>query len=102
VALDPDEVMRVYFFNPNNDSGQNWGDGVVVSTSGKGERFGEASLPFEQFASRLYIYHFDPLERGEPADVREDELARVVDGVHRTWGSNRLPAEALQAQPPGE
>src|SRR5690606_34710763 len=25
VALDPQDCMRVYFFNPNNDSGQNWG-----------------------------------------------------------------------------
>ncbi len=100
VTVDPDDVMRVYFFNPNNDSGQNWGDEVVVSTAGKGERFGEASLPFEQFASRLYIFHFDPLERGEPAEVGEDELERVINRVHRSWGRDRLPAEALQAEPP--
>jgi len=102
VTLDPEEVMRVYFFNPNNDSGQNWGDDVVVSTSRKGERFGEASLPFEQFASRLYIFHFDPLEHGEPADVGEEELERVISRVHRSWGRDRLPAEALQAEPPQE
>jgi len=100
VTLDPDEVMRVYFFNPNNDSGQNWGDDVVVSTARKGERFGEASLPFEQFASRLYIFHFDPLERGEPAEVGEEELERVISRVHRSWGRDRLPAESLQAEPP--
>ncbi|MGB1950099.1 MAG: hypothetical protein ACPHQ9_04960 [Marinobacter sp.] len=101
VALDPEEVMRVYFFNPNNDSGQNWGDGVVVSTARKGERFGEASLPFEQFASRLYIYHYDPLERGQPADVGEDELQRVTDRVYDSWGRDRVPADiALQAEPP--
>jgi len=98
VALDPENQMRVYFFNPNNDSGQNWGDEVKVSTSGNGERFGESSLPFEQFTSRLYIYHFDPLERGEPADVGEDELKRVVDGVYRSWGEGRLPAGALEAE----
>ncbi|MBE0486589.1 hypothetical protein [Marinobacter sp.] len=100
VTLDPDNEMRVYFFNPNNDSGQNWGDGVQVSTSGHGERFGESSLPFEQFTSRLYIYHYDPLERGEPAQVDDDELGRVTDGVYRTWGENRLPANVLQAEPP--
>ena len=98
VALDPENQMRVYFFNPNNDSGQNWGDEVKVSTSGNGERFGESSLPFEQFTSRLYIYHFDPLERGEPADVGEEELKRVVDGVYRSWGEGRLPAGALEAE----
>jgi hypothetical protein len=98
VTLDPDDVMRVYFFNPNNDSGQHWGGDVEVSTAGKGERFGEASLPFEQFASRLYIFHFDPLERGEPANVGEDELQRVIDRVHSSWGSDRLPADAESLQ----
>lgn len=101
VTLDPEDVMRVYFFNPNNDSGQNWGDGVVVSTARKGERFGEASLPFEQFASRLYIFHFDPLERGEPAGVSEDELQRVIERVYSSWGRDRVPADiSLQAEPP--
>ena len=90
-ALDPDEVMRVYFFNPNNDSGQDWGDGVVVSTAGHGERFGESSLPFEQFASRLYIFHFDPLEPGETGSVTQDEIDRATGYLHRSWGADRLP-----------
>ncbi|MGY6565616.1 MULTISPECIES: hypothetical protein [Halomonadaceae] len=97
VSLDPTDVMRVYFFNPNNDSGQDWGDGVRVSTAGNGERFGEASLPFEQFASRLYIFHYDPLERGELANVTQEELNRVTGYVHRSWGANRVPAADLQA-----
>lgn len=91
VALDPSEVMRVYFYNPNNDSGQNWGDEVVVSTAGYGERFGEASLPFEMFASRVYIFHYDPLERGELANITEDELNRVKGFVYRSWGADRIP-----------
>ncbi|MBB5911382.1 hypothetical protein BJY24_000249 [Nocardia transvalensis] len=91
-SLDPQDTMRVYFYNPNNDSGQDWGDGVVVGTAGHGERFGEASLPFEQFASRLYIFHVDPLEPGEPAAVDRAELDRVVGYVHRSWGADRLPA----------
>ncbi|MEV0247432.1 hypothetical protein AB0H76_12640 [Nocardia sp. NPDC050712] len=90
VGLDPQEKMRVYFYNPNNDSGQDWGDGVVVGTAGHGERFGEASLPFEQFASRLYIFHFDPLEPGELASVDRAELDRVIGYVHRSWGADRL------------
>lgn len=96
VSLDPAEkeaTMRVYFYNPNNDSGQDWGDDVVVSTAGHGERFGEASLPFEQFASRLYIFHFDPLERGELASVPQDELDRVMGYLQRSWGAGRM-AEA--------
>lgn len=97
VAIDPQEVMRVYFFNPNNDSGQNWGDDIVVSTSGHDELYGESSLPFEAFASRLYIFHFDPLEHGVLADVKPDELQRVTERIYRSWGADRLPAAELQA-----
>ena len=97
VSLDPSEVMRVYFYNPNNDSGQDWGDGVQVSTAGHGERFGEASLPFEQFASRLYIFHYDPLERGELAKVTQEELDQVTNYILRSWGTDRVPSSALQA-----
>ncbi|WP_404377231.1 hypothetical protein [Vreelandella aquamarina] len=96
-SLDPNDVMRIYFYNPNNDSGQDWGDGVKVSTSGNGERFGEGSLPFEQFTSRLYIYHYDPLEKGELATVTEEELERVKGFLHRSWGATRLPPTDLQA-----
>jgi hypothetical protein len=91
--------MRVYFFNPNNDSGQDWGNGVIVSTAGKGERFGESSLPFEHFASRLYIFHYDLLERGELASVSTEELDRIISLVHNSWGADRLTAGDLQATP---
>jgi len=96
VTLDPKDVMRVYFFNPNNDSGQNWGDCVTVSTAGNGERFGEASLPFEQFLSRLYIFHYDPLEHGEMAAVTSGELDNIIGYIRRSWGADRLPAGELQ------
>ncbi|KPQ23703.1 hypothetical protein [Halomonas sp. HL-93] len=96
-SLDPGDVMRIYFYNPNNDSGQDWGGGVKVSTAGHGERFGEASLPFSQFVSRLYIYHYDPLERGELAMVTEDELNTVIRYLQQSWGAERLPAAELQA-----
>ncbi|GGW24405.1 hypothetical protein LG409_11595 [Halomonas sp. NyZ770] len=98
-SLDPSDVMRVYFYNPNNDSGQDWGDGLKVSTAGNGERFGEASLPFEQFLSRLYIYHYDPLESGKLATVSEEELERVKGYLHRSWGATRIPPTELQAEP---
>lgn len=97
VSLDPSDVMRMYFYNPNNDSGQDWGDGIKVSTALNGERFGEASLPFEQFASRLYIFHYDPLERGALADVPQQELDRVIGYIHRSWGADRIPPTELQA-----
>ncbi|OZF52153.1 hypothetical protein CH293_12330 [Rhodococcus sp. 14-2470-1b] len=91
VAPDPDAVMRVYFFNPNNDSGQDWGDGVVVGTAGNGERAGEGSLPFEQFASRLYIFHTDPLENGEPDKVPASAVQDTIGYIERSWGADRMP-----------
>lgn len=91
VALDAEDTMRVYFYNPNNDSGQDWGDGVVVSTAGHGERFGEASLPFEQFASRLYLFHVDPLEPGDTGSVTQEEIDAATGYLHRSWGADRLP-----------
>lgn len=97
VSLDHEGAMRVYFYNPNNDSGQDWGDEVVVSTAGHGERFGEASLPFEQFASRLYIFHFDPLEPGERAAVTRTELDRVLGYLQRSWGAGRIGVAAVEA-----
>jgi hypothetical protein len=105
-GLDPQDVTRVYFYNPNNDSGQDWGDGVVVSTAGNGERFGEGSLPFEQFASRLYIYHHDPFEQGDPDRVAPHELDRVIGYIHRSWGADRVPtgeqpSPELSDEPPG-
>jgi hypothetical protein len=97
VSLDPQQVMRMYFFNPNNDSGQDWGDGVVVSTSGNGERFGEASLPFEDFASRLYIFHYDPLEPGTPTNIDPQSIETVIGKIQRSWGADRQPPGGLQA-----
>lgn len=97
-SIDPEGKMRIYFYNPNNDSGQDWGDDVIVSTAGNGERFGEASLLFEQFVSRLYIYHFDPLESGELATIPDDEIEQVKGYLYRSWGRDRLPPTGLQAE----
>jgi hypothetical protein len=96
---DPQGTTRVYFYNPNNDSGQDWGDGVVVSTAGNGERYGEGSLPFEQFLSRLYIFHVDPFERGDPERVPTVLIDEVMGYIRRSWGADRLPAGPLQAAP---
>lgn len=91
VALDQDGVVRVYFFNPNNDSGQDWGNGTVVSTEGHGEQYGESSLPISEFASRLYLFHYDPREyevlNATIPDAEVNEVARLV---HESWGKGRV------------
>ena len=89
IALDQHDVMRAYFYNPNNDSGQDWGRGVMVSTEHHGERFGEGSLSVTEFASRLYLFHHDPLERGDPTAVPDDEVERVTHMARHSWAANR-------------
>ncbi|WP_127143922.1 hypothetical protein [Pelagibacterium montanilacus] len=89
VAPDQDDEMRVYFYNPNNDSGQDWGQGVVVSTHGSGERPGEASLPFELFTSRLYLFHEDRLRPDTANRPPADVLARTADLARHSWSAGR-------------
>jgi hypothetical protein len=89
VGLDPSEQVRVFFFNPNNDGGQDWGHDVVVSTEGNGERFGESSLPIDEFASRLYLFHFDPCDLGDVAAVPATILAEVESLARATWAAER-------------
>ncbi|RAR64367.1 hypothetical protein BCL93_101186 [Onishia taeanensis] len=88
VALDAKDEMRVYFFNPNNDSGQDWGQGIVCAIQGNDELNGEASLPIAEFASRLYVYHLDPLELGDMEAVPADEVARVMELGRTSWAVN--------------
>lgn len=101
VALDQHGEMRVYFFNPNNDSGQNWGNGVLVSTSGHGERFGESSLPFAQLCSRLYIYHEDPNTGEATTPVPAEAIATVQELATSSWAADRLPPTQTQAADAG-
>jgi hypothetical protein len=89
VGVDPSEVIRVYFFNPNNDSGQDWGHDVVVSTEANGERAGESSLTIDQFVSRLYLYHYDPCDVGDVGAVPADEVARIEEMARSSWAAGR-------------
>jgi len=92
VALDQAGCMRIYFFNPNNDSGQDWGKGVVVSTQGHGELPGEGSLPFGDFASRLYIFHDDGLKGLKEPKVDSEVIEDVVQKAIQTWAAQRIPS----------
>jgi len=89
VVLDQNEEMRVYFYNPNNDSGQDFGNDVRVSTEGLGEHFGESSLPVKEFVSRLYLFHYDTLEHVEPGSVSAEEVGAVEELARGSWAANR-------------
>jgi hypothetical protein len=88
VNLDRDGEMRLYFFNPNNDSGQDWGQGINCSTQSNGERHGEASLPFAQFASRLCVFHYDKRELGDLSAIPETDVAHAVELGRTSWAAS--------------
>jgi len=86
IAPGPDGVMRAYFFNPNNEGRQDWGAGVKPSVLDHGERPGESSLPLDQFASRLYAFHYDPQELGEAYAVPDDLVLDISRRAAESWG----------------
>ncbi|HMB69834.1 MAG TPA: hypothetical protein VKU85_11000 [bacterium] len=86
IAESPEGEMRVFFFNPNNEGRQDWGRGTTPTVSGNGEQPGESSLPFEGFVSRLYAFHFDPLEEGDAFAVPEETVSAVSRLAAETWG----------------
>ncbi len=91
VSLDQEDTMRAYFFNSNNDGGQDWGNGVVVSTEGFGEQHGECSLPIAEFVSRLYIFHYDATDwQLHTQSVPDEEIAEVKELMVNSWAIDRV------------
>ncbi|KGX94012.1 hypothetical protein N781_02255 [Pontibacillus halophilus JSM 076056 = DSM 19796] len=80
------EQYRIYFYNPNNDSSQNWGQGIEPTVLGHGELEGECSLPFHEFVSRLYAYHYNPYEQGESYAVEDEHVHQVQQLAKASWG----------------
>ncbi|WP_079477618.1 hypothetical protein [Halobacillus salinus] len=88
IAKDPTDEYRVYFYNPNNDGSQNWGQSIEPSVQGSGEEEGESSLPFHEFTSRLYAFHYNPYEQGDAYAVDHS----IVNAIHTlakdSWGKD--------------
>ncbi|GGF27792.1 hypothetical protein GCM10010954_28640 [Halobacillus andaensis] len=90
VAKDPKGEYRVYFYNPNNDSSQNWGQGIEPKVKGNGEYEGESSLPFHEFVSRLYAFHFNPYEQGDASSVEDEVVEKIETLARESWGQEYL------------
>lgn len=86
VARDPRGEYRIYFYNPNNDSTQNWGQGIVPTVRGHGEEPGESSLPFPEFVARLYAFHYNPYEQGDAYGVEDEVVERISALARESWG----------------
>jgi hypothetical protein len=82
-----DGEWRAYFFNPNSEGPQNWGQEIRPSVSGNGELHGESSLPFYQLMSRVYAFHFNRLRLGDKIDkIPSATIRRVKRIALDSWG----------------
>lgn len=86
---DNEGKLRAYFLNPNNEGRQDWGQGIKPSVFGKGEIQGESSLPFHQFAARIYAFHYNNLEAaGMMNNVPAKEVEKVTLLAKESWGNS--------------
>ncbi|WLR42389.1 hypothetical protein LC087_17050 [Bacillus carboniphilus] len=90
IAKDPKEEYRIYFYNPNNDSSQNWGQGIEPSVKEHGEQEGECSLLFHEFTSRLYAFHYNPYEQGEAYAVENKIVNDITQLAKESWGKDYI------------
>jgi len=91
VDKDPSGKYRAYFLNPNNEGRQDWGQGIKPSVHGNWEKPGESSLPFYQFAARIYAFHYNQLEANAHLHlVDENEILKVKKLAQESWGKSYL------------
>lgn len=78
---------RAYFFNPNSQGKQDWGQGIHPTVWGNGERHGESSLPIDEFVSRVYAYHFNNLRlEDKQLKVPASTVSKVTKLSKESWG----------------
>jgi len=86
VKEDEDGTLRAYFYNPNNEGRQDWGQGIKPSIANHGEEEGESSLPFHHFTSRLYAFHYNPYEEGDAFAVPQETIEEIERLARESWG----------------
>ncbi|MTI23106.1 hypothetical protein E1176_18905 [Fulvivirga sp. RKSG066] len=98
VRKDNEGVMRAYFLNPNNEGRQDWGQDIKPAVMGNGEKPGESSLPFNQFASRIYAFHYNTLQATDHLNEVPKEIVKEVkklaqDSWGRSYTWNEIPRQ---------
>lgn len=81
-------ATRIYFLNPNNEGRQKWQSDIKPTVAGNGERPGESSLPFHQFASRLYAFHYVTSDAEETDHIPQEEIEKVTQISRESWGTS--------------
>jgi hypothetical protein len=91
IAYAPNGEIRAYFLNPNNEGRQDWGQNIKPSVFGNGEIPGESSLPFHEIVSRIYAFHYDPLDmKIHLHDVPDHEVDKVEKLARESWGKSYI------------
>lgn len=87
VNWDDNGELRAYFFNPNNEGRQDWGQGIKPTVSGHKEAPGESSLPFHEFVARVYAFHYNSngIENRE-LEIPISEIKKVESLALESWG----------------
>lgn len=80
--------IRVYIYNPNSEGRQRWHSDIRPTVAGHGEHPGESSLPFHQFASRIYAFHFNPTDVGDLDAVDPQHVRSVTEAAKESWGTS--------------
>ncbi len=87
VQKDAKEEWRCYFFNPNSEGPQDWGLGIRPTVASNGELAGESSLPFAEFVSRVYAYHYNQLQLGDKhIHIPQEIITNVKRLAKESWG----------------
>lgn len=81
----PKRELRAYFLNPNDDGRQDWGQGILATTSGNGERPGESSVTLEGLASRVYAFHHHDHEVTNPERVPTATVEAAKRLAETSW-----------------
>ncbi len=84
----PKGDVRAYFLNPNNEGRQDWGQDIKPTVHGNGEKHGESSLPFDQFAARVYAFHYNTLDVKSGLSVSQKEIEKVESLAKESWGKS--------------
>ncbi len=91
VQKDPNGNWRAYFYNPNNEGRQDWGQGILPTVFDQGEQPGESSLPFHEFASRVYAFHFNTNGIEERRlDIPVNKVQKVQSLAIESWGKKYI------------
>ncbi len=83
-----EDEVRIFLYNPNTEGRQRWHADISPTVAGHGEEPGESSLPFHQFASRLYAFHYNPSDVGDLDAVDPEAITRVEAAARESWGTS--------------